>query len=74
MPNLFVAGVGSYGTGKDGWVYVALSRVRDLGNLYTLQPLKEKINSYGQRNYVVREDNRLKALALRTNKLFGFKA
>ena len=46
MPELFIAGIGTYGTGKHGWLYVALSRVKDLSNIYTLAPLSEKLSDY----------------------------
>ena len=63
MEDLFIAGWGTYKTGKGGWLYVVLSRVKDLKNIYILEELKTDITKYVARTYEVNEDRRLELLA-----------
>ena len=70
MASLFIAGIGNYGTGKDGWLYIALSRVKDLSNIYILTKLSENLKDYNKGKVVVKEDRRLHEIAAETTKLF----
>ena len=48
---------------KDGWLYVVISRIKSLENLYTVDKLPEKLNHYKPRQKVITEDKRLKRKA-----------
>ena len=72
MEDLFIAGWGTYKTGKGEWLYVVLSRVKDLKNIYILEELNTDITKYVARTYEVNEDRRLELLAKGTARRFGF--
>ena len=65
--------IGSYRGHKynnDGWIYVALSRVACLEDLFTMEPLDEKLSKYRQRRNVKKENDRLMALSNELSKRF----
>ena len=45
---------------KDGWLYVVISRIKSLENLYTVVKLPEKLNHYKPRDMVITRYNRLR--------------
>ena len=60
LGNIFVCGYGPHGNGRSGWLYVVMSRVRDISNIYLLKKLTKKAKDFRARELVVLEDNRLK--------------
>ena len=68
LPNLLICGFGNHRRGGDGWLYVALSRVRRLEDLYLLEPLPESVKSFKRRRVVMIEEKRLQRLAHETRR------
>ncbi len=56
--------------GNTGWLYVVLSRVRDICGLYTLTPLSTDLSKYKKRNDVLKEIHRLQNIEDDTLKKF----
>ena len=48
--------------GSTGWLYVVLSRVRDISGLFTLAPLSIDRGKYKKRHDVLQEMDRLRAM------------
>ena len=48
--------------GSTGWLYVVLSRVRDISGLFTLVPLSTDRGKYKKRHDVLQEMDRLRAM------------
>ena len=57
--NIFLCGYDSHGNGRSGWLYVVMSRVKDIKNIYLLTKLTKKASEFKTRERVVAEDNRL---------------
>ncbi|KAK4003752.1 hypothetical protein OUZ56_005507 [Daphnia magna] len=53
-------------TGHSGWIYVILSRVRTVNNLFLLTPLEEDLKKYKPRTDVMTEMNRLRLIEIAT--------
>ena len=68
LPNLLLCQFGSHSKGGDGWLYVALSRVRRLEDLYLLKPIPESVRSYRRRRGIQNEEDRLQRLARETRR------
>ena len=63
LKNVLIASYSGHSSGKDGWLYVVISRIKSLENLYTVDKLPEKLNHYKPREKVIAEDKRLKRKA-----------
>jgi hypothetical protein len=48
--------------GSTGWLYVVLSRVRDISGLFTLAPLSTDLSKYKKRHDVLQEMERLQTI------------
>ena len=63
LKNVLIASYTGHSSGKDGWLYVVISRIKSLENLYTVDKLPENLNHYKPREKVIAEDKRLKRKA-----------
>ena len=63
--NVLIASYSGHSTGKDGWLYVVISRIKSLKNLFTVDELKTDIRHYKPREDVIIEDTRIKEKANR---------
>ena len=63
LKNVLIASYSGHSSGKDGWLYVVISRIKSLENPYTVDKLPEKLHHYKPREKVISEDNRLKRKA-----------
>lgn len=67
--SLLVASFGRYAKGADGWLYVALSRVRTMDGVFLAEPLSENPADFKQRHAVDAEMTRLRHMIEPTNKI-----
>ena len=63
LKNILVASWKGHGSGMTGWLYVVLSRVRSLTNLFVLEELKKDLTLYRPRPEVKTESDRIDRLA-----------
>ena len=61
--NVLIASYSGHSTCKDGWLYVVISRIKWLKNLYTVDELPENTNHYKPGQGVILEDKRIKQKA-----------
>ena len=66
LPSLLICEFGQHRRGGDGWLYVALSRVKRLEDLYLLKPIPDRVRSYTRRQVILNEERRLQGLAMAT--------
>ena len=63
LDNIVLGSMGDkHRYGSTGWLYVVLSRVRDISGLYTLAPLSTDLSKYKKRHDVLEEMDRLRAI------------
>ena len=67
MDNVFIAEYGKHKSGKDGWLYVALSRVNSFKNIYLYEKLYEDLTKYKKRDYVQKMNEKLFKMSKHTN-------
>ena len=73
IKNILISGFGPHAPGKSGWLYVVLSLVNDLKNIFLLKKLVTNSKGFKIRKDVVKEDLRLLHNSSETeNKLDSF--
>ena len=71
LDNVFIAEYGKHKSGKDGWLYVALSRVNSFKNIYLYEKLYEDLTKYKKRDYVQKMNEKLIKMSKHTNERWG---
>ena len=68
MDHAFIGSFGKHRFGTQGWLYVVLSRVPDICNLFLLEKLSEDLRKYRPRKYVLQEEKRMQTISKVTKK------
>ena len=63
MDSIIVGSYRGHKFNNDGWIYVVLSRVNNINDLFTMELLDTDVRKYRERKYVKLENERLLALS-----------
>ena len=70
LKNILIGSFKGHSNGRTGWLYVVISRVKSLENIFIVDKLPENTSWFKLREDVDAEDKRIMKLAIKTSKKF----